>query len=164
MMNNLRADVGSFAPLQGVVSMTVRDAETGEKLFSYRRKNTIVYNGLNAVMQLLAQNVAAPAPATLQIASLRVGTGTVAPTRPDVALVAQVFSMALVSADRVVSTATSSMTITKTLGAGDANGNTLTECGLFLADGSMFARQIHSAVSKTALITITYEWQLSFTS
>lgn len=163
-MSNHLAELGSIAPLQGVVTMTVRDAETGEKIFAYRRKNTIVYNGLNTVIRLLAQNGGGPAPSTLQIASLRVGTGTVAPSRPDTTLVAQVFSMGLIDADRVESLSTSSLTITKTLGALEANGSTLTECGLFLADGSMFARQIHPAVSKTALITITYEWQISFTS
>lgn len=144
--------------------MTVRNALTGKVLTRYRIKNTIVFGGLSAIIQLLAQNTGGPAPNTLNITSLHVGTGTIAPTRADTALVNDVFTMALVSADRTVALSTSQLTITKTLGTTDANGNTLTEAGLFLADGSMFARQIHPAIPKTNIITITYEWQISFTS
>jgi hypothetical protein len=163
-MTTAVANLGSTTPMRGDVFMTVRDAETGEILTKYTIKNTIVYNGLNSIIRLLAQNAGDPAAANLKIASLHVGTGTIAPTRADVALLGDVFTMALVDADRVESIATSQLVITKTLGAGDANGSTLTEAGLFLADGTLFARQIHPAIPKTNIITITYEWQISFTS
>jgi hypothetical protein len=152
------------APLHGRVTMYVRDARTGELLLRLRHHNTIVYTGLNAILQLLAQNVLSGAPATHQISTLRVGTGTVAPTRADLGLGTEVFSMALADVNRVESFATGELIITQTLLGPDANGNTLTEAGLFLADGSMFSRQIHAAITKGPAITVTYEWRLAFTA
>ncbi len=161
-MQNLRAESTDYAPLRGDVTMYVRDAETGELLERHEIRNTITYLGMTGLIRLLAQNGV-----TLTdygIAQLRVGTGTTAPTRVDTNLVASVFSMTLTNTDRFESISTGELIITKTLGAGSANGSILTEAGLFLSNGDIFARQIHPAITKSALITVTYEWRISFTS
>lgn len=55
------------------------------------------------------------------------------------------------------------VSITKTLTTGDANGYTLTEAGIFMAAGGLYARQIHSPIEKTNTMTIQYDWQLGLT-
>jgi hypothetical protein len=54
------------------------------------------------------------------------------------------------------------------LASGSANGNTLTEAGLFGDDatgaadsGTLFARVVHSGVAKTSSIAITYTWTIT---
>ena len=161
-MSKQLAHIGSFTKLRGDVNIYVTNVLTKEKV-RYRIRNTITYDGLSGIIKLLAQN-SGDVLADYQIKSLRVGTGTIAPTRADTALVAEVFSMPLVDVDRVETIATSQLVITKTLQTTEANGNTLVEAGLFYNNGTLFARQIHPAIPKTVIITVTYEWQISFTS
>ncbi len=162
-MKNCFNQKKSTAPLRGDVDIFVRSSSTKKLITQYRIRNTIVYDGLNGIIKLLAQNTGTTS-TDYQIDSLRVGTGTVGPVRADTALIAEVFSMSLLDADRVETLATSQLVITKTLEMADGNGNILTEAGLFLGNGDLFARQIHPAITKTILITVTYQWQISFTS
>jgi hypothetical protein len=163
-MRTVKSKVSDGIKLRGDVIMYVKNSRTGKVITKYEIRNTIVYGGLNALIQLLAQNTGDPAASALQLTALNVGTGTTAPTRADTGLVAQVASISLVSANRIESLATSALTVSATLGSGVANGYTLTEAGLFLSNSTMYARQIHPAIPKTIAITIVYQWQLGFTS
>jgi hypothetical protein len=56
------------------------------------------------------------------------------------------------------------LTVKYYLGSGVANGVTLAECGLFNAAsaGTMYARATYTGIAKTASITITYTWILTW--
>lgn len=156
----------SDIPLRGDLTVRLRDAKTGRQLRSYVIRNTVTFVGMGVLVQLLAQRAADPLASSLKIASLRVGNGTTPPVRGDTALVdGTPFSIPVSDANKTPNVlGPYELRIVVTLGAGDANGKTLAEAGLFTAGGDMFARQIHPAIVKSAAIAVDYDWRLSFTA
>lgn len=158
--------ISNSAPCRGDLMLTVRDAVTRRKIRTLTIRNMIVNNGFSALVNLLAQKTTGAAASTLGIASLRVGAGAVAPVKTDAGLSgATLATLALVDASKTVTTIdpTFELKIIATLEADQANGETLTEAGLFLADDTLFARQIYPGISKNAAIVIDYDWRISFT-
>lgn len=156
----------STLPMRGDLVVRTRDARTGRVLRSYVIRNTITFVGMGVVAQLLSQRLADPAASTLKIASLKVGDGVTPPVRGDTVLVdGTPFTITLSDANKAPNIlGPYELRITATLGAGDANGKTLAEAGLFTAGGGMFARQIHPGIAKTGAIAVDYDWRLSFTA
>jgi len=48
-----------------------------------------------------------------------------------------------------------------TLDFAEGNGQTISEIGLFFADGTMFSRFLHQGVNKTSYIKIVYQYTIS---
>jgi hypothetical protein len=149
--------------LRGDLQITITNVQTQrERRFTVR--NTITYDGLNTPLFLWA-----PDGVTLSdyaIAQLRAGESTVPPSRGDVGLGSPFVGAVIVlgAPNRTRSTATGEVVITAQFGTGDANGAHLTEAGLFLGNGSLFARQIHPRFDKTSAFVVAYNWRLAVTA
>jgi len=153
-------------PLRGDLRIIVRDAVTREPIRRLLIKNTITYGALNAITQLLAQ-LTGTTIANFKIASLRVGTDPTAPVRTQTDLIVPIFTIPLSNVpgeDKIISVAPYELKILTTLEAGDANGYTLQEAGLFLSNNTMFSRQTHPSLPKSSAVVIDYDWRLEFTA
>lgn len=93
------------------------------------------------------------------ISHVGVGTSSSAPTAGATALATEVYRGAMTK--KTVSAG--SVTFNYYLPSGSANGNTLTEAGLFDAStqGNLYARVAYSGVAKTVSNSITYAWTVS---
>lgn len=179
-------------PLRGDLRITVRRADTGAIHRHYEIRNTIVYAALKGLVNLLAQKTTLTDPLDYQIAYLRVGTGTTAPTRSDTNLEipatpqppdapsAIPHTMVLDDAGKVLTViGPYEIKILATLEASKLNGLSLTEAGLFTRGNSalaqppglyaghypeLFARQIHAAIPKSAGFVVDYDWRIAFTA
>ena len=149
--------------LEGRLEIVLRDAE-GRRRRTMCAPNTIVDRGVENILYLLTQNSTDPAPATIYIASLHVGTGDVAPTRADEALAHDVYAVDFGPSERLVYPALSEITFQHTLALADAVGYNLCEAGLVMAPagttGTLFARQVYAMFAKTAAMTATYIWTI----
>lgn len=136
------------------VQAVVTDADTGAILSRQEHHNLVVDAGLNAVRDFLDAGTGNA------LSHFALGTGTTAATAADTTLDTEVFR------DAFVGTATSNKTLTISyfLNSGDANGNTLSEAGLFddPTTGTMFARVLLSpAIVKTSSIAVTFTWTIN---
>jgi hypothetical protein len=181
-------------PLRGDLRIVVRRADSGAVHWRYEIRNTITYVALKSLVNLISQKTTST-PADFKVAYLRVGTGTTAPVRTDINLQTPAPSAAapltLVLGDTekylTVSNPTFEMKVIATLGAGDLNGLSLTEAGLFIRGGTtptspappaspalysgdlthypeLFARQIHPAIAKSVAFVVDYDWRVAFTA
>lgn len=155
--------------LTGHLQIEVIKKSTGKVFRRIAIQNTITYKGLVAPLYLLAQD--AVTLTDFQIVKLWAGEGTVPPTKSDTALNAPLSTspstggvVTLTGANRTVSEATSELVITATLGTAHANGHTLSEVGLFMANTQMFARQVHPGIPKTNAFSINYTWRIATTA
>jgi hypothetical protein len=179
-----RMDVG----LWGDFGMQVFDVSSGtpQRILRIRKKNQITNDGRTALLNLMGVGGTAGTPDDAavitqrenRIWSLAVGTNPTAPTVTDDLLTMTVVwnsAFSFPSECSIVATPPSSfyLDISKTLGVGSANGSTLTEAGILTRGDdddpassttkSLYARQIHSPILKTATMTIQYDWQLGIT-
>lgn len=141
------------------VNIKVTDVLTGKILKEISGHNLTMTDGKTLVAHLLAITAAKTG-----ITYFGVGTGSVAPVASDVALGTEVFRDTLTNA--IVTSG--KVNIQYYLNSGDANGNTLTEAGLFGGDasaiadsGTLFARYVYAGIVKTASIAITYSWDIN---
>jgi hypothetical protein len=163
---------------RGDICIKVKDAKTGKLLRKIEIRNTITFLFADVVLELLAQRAADPTAVNNSIYTLRVGTGSTAPTRADTNLGNPVFGMILTDPNKITGLP-GELEITSTLESGDANGNTLSEAGLFTKGPStgsldapgatgvtprLLARQIHPGIPKTSALTLEYSWKLSITA
>ena len=166
--------------LRGNLEIITRDAVTGEIVDTWAKHNVITFGGTDILVYLLAPNVAlgATVQEESQIKSMRFGTSNQAAQRTDTDLIAEAIvggnpvRYQFQDADRVIG-ASGTVEFHATLGAGDSNGVTLREAGLFtrgtnddplLAAGStLCARQVYPDIAKTALISVEFVWRLTFT-
>jgi len=137
------------------VTVTVREAKTGRVVFTYQTHNKVVNDGLDQVRDLLGNFVLAPT-------HIAVGTGVTVPTASDSVLDTEVFRNVITARDPDPQ----KITFQLFLDTVDANGNTLSEAGIFnaAASGVMFSRVLISPVIiKTALVTatLTFEYTIS---
>lgn len=149
--------------VRGQIQLTIRHADGRVRRIVV--KNTITYAGCNALLFLLAQSSGNAA--DWKLARLIPGRNATPPTVGDLAVIDPVASpdqVVLTNPDLVVSTATGELVVTGTLQTSQANGSTLREVGLVLANGWLFARQIHPAVDKDSSISITYTWRIAMVS
>ncbi len=159
----------------GTLTIHVRDGKTGHVLRTIVKENTITYNAGDVVRALLAQRATDNAAAELALGSMRFGTSTTTPTRNDTNLGSEVAGTREQLQDvNKVDGISGEISLQATLDTTEANGNTLTEAGLFTTGTAwandvggttyMFARQIHSPIAKTSSISLDYNWKLQFTT
>jgi hypothetical protein len=170
-------NVDTSIGVRGDVRMRVRDARSGEVLRNLEIRNRITQGGLGVLVRMLNYPGNDPEQASLYIANLGVGSGTGQPlasnTGLELPLVPPV-NLAVVSPNVSVSVpgvgGSYYVTIMATLEAGQGNGNTLTEAGLYTAGGGalnapiLVARQVHPAIDKTSAIVIDYEWRITLSA
>lgn len=150
-----RVDQPHALSLRANVAVEIRDAATGRLLSRQRVHNLVVTAGRNLVRDHLKGD------STATITHLAVGTGTTAVAASDTILGTEVYRDALIS----LTAAAAKLTAVYYLGTGSANGHTLAEAGLFTAasGGTMYARALlASTIAKTAAITVTFTWELTF--
>jgi hypothetical protein len=136
------------------VRLIVRCAHTGRRLRTIRASNKIPSSGLNLTLDLLKGDT------TARLTYFGVGTGTTAPAAADTTLQTEVFRAAITRMSRAAGT----LTVTYFLPQASANGSTLTEAGMLNASsgGTLFGRVTHTGIGKTANVTITYVWRVTF--
>lgn len=176
MQDPLKARDG--IPMRGTLCVKVRDAMTGEVIRNIEIRNKITFLAADVLVELIAQRASDPVPARDLIYSMRMGSSNTAAERSDTNLGAFVIGKVLADVDKV-NGAPGEITFFATLAAGDANGNTLREAGLFTAGASpstsdspgtspgvtrMFARQVYPDIPKTGAIVVDYSWTIAFTA
>lgn len=167
--------------MRGILSVTVHDAITKEKLRFYEIRNKITFLAADTLVELWAQRVTDPPdPAYQSIFSMRMGSSNTPASRSDTNLGAFVAGVQLLDVDKVTGIR-GELQFIAVLGTGDANGNTLQEAGLFtrgsavsptpsdapdIIPGSprIVARQVHPAIPKTSAITVSYSWRVAFSA
>ena len=136
------------------VSWYAHDVATGEIVQQGEAHNLVTNAGLDLVRDLLDGDSVAG------ITHFAVGTGSAAATALDTTLDTEVFR-------DTVSGRTSNaqqLVVQYYLNSADANGNTLTELGLFNAAsaGTLFARvALGTSIVKTAAIAVTLNWSIN---
>ena len=136
------------------VAIEVRDAQTGELLERFEEHNLVTLAARNLIRDFLNNGTGITG-----ISHLAVGTGTAEPNANDTVLGTERHRAAITK-----KTADSGkLTIQHYLGTSEANGYDLTEAGLLnaAAAGTLFARVKHTAISKTASLTVTYSWVIN---
>jgi hypothetical protein len=139
--------------VRGDISVAVHDVASGRLLETRQVKNLVVTAGRNLLRDLLRGINTAPT-------HVAVGTGTAAVQASDAALAIEVHRNTITQ--RVSDTG--QLTIKFFLPSGAANGQTLAEAGIFnaAAGGDMLSRVTYAGIAKTASITVTYTWTISF--
>jgi hypothetical protein len=141
-------------PLQSNVSITVCDIN-GEILNEFFEHNLVVTSGRNLIRDLLNSS-------TTGLTHFAIGTSTATVTSTQTTLGVEVFI------DLITQTIASAaqLSVKYFLGTADANGSTLTEAGIFnsSASGAMYSRVVHTGVVKSVSTTISYTWDLTWTT
>lgn len=143
---------------KGLLTVEVEDAVTGKVLERHQYKNLVVTAGRNLLRDLL--NDSSPAGLT----HFGIGTGTTAVAASDTALVAEITPRATVTSK---TTDSAKLTVKYYLPSGTANGNTITEAGVFNASSgpTMYARVVlASSIVKTSAIAVTFQWDFTWST
>lgn len=181
-------------PMRGDLRITTRRADTGEPIWRYEIRNTITFGALSNLVLALAQKTYGSAgalndPTNAQVLYLRVGDNVTAPTRSNTNLLSPLpnsatpYTITLVDANKTLTVSgIYEMKITATIPAGDLNGSTLREAGLFTRGSNvvsalpgeypaasgrypeLFARQVHPDIVKNPAFVVDYDWRIAFTS
>lgn len=141
--------------LKGILAIEVRDALTGVLLDTQVVDNLTVLAGRNLLRDFLARDV------VTGLTHFAVGTGTTAAAAGNTTLQTEKFRDAIT---QYIEDA-AKLTIRFYLPSGSANGHTLTEAGIFTGTpaGTMYCRAVYTGIVKTAAVTVTYSWDLTFT-
>lgn len=136
------------------VTIEVREAATGRLVHREERHNMAVLAGRNLIRDALAGD------AVTGLTHFAVGTGSAAVTATDTALGAEVLRLPIQTKTKDAA----KLQIMQYLSSTQANGNTLTEAGLFNdpAAGTMYARVVHAGIVKTSALAVTYTWDLTW--
>lgn len=150
--------------LEANVTIVTRDARDERILSIQRHHNKIPNSGLNLLRDLLNDKSGAGASVGQSPGSgyFAIGTGSTAAASGDTTLGTEIFRDVVTSS----SATAQKLTITFSLGTGQANGYALREAGILNASsgGTLFARAVHSVINKTSAITVTYTWEITFSS
>lgn len=141
--------------LRGTLVIEAKDAATGRLVSRQILSNLTVLAGRNLIRDFLNGD------AVTGLTHFAVGTGTTAPVAGDTTLGAEQFRDVITTLTKDAA----KLTVTYYLASGSANGNTLTEAGIFTTDvdGTMYSRALYTGIAKTASIAVTYSWDLTFT-
>ncbi len=185
-MKNL-AKFSDGISMKGTLTVITRDAQTGKQLRRCEIRNKITFGAADTLVELWAQRTAPIDQPPLQnrIYSMRMGTADTVASRAHTNLGACVIGVELTDVNKVTGIA-GELQFIAILGAGDANGYTLQEAGLFtqgdisppnpigtsvivdpvagVGTPRMISRQVHPAIPKSAAITIEYQWAIAFTA
>ena len=142
------------APVAASVNVHVEvfDAATGRRVRESWHHNRVVDVGLNKLRDVLYGD------AGTQVTHGAVGTSNTPPAASDAGLEAEVFRDVVAQRAK----GDKSLQVRFVLGSQHANGTTLREAGLFLSDGTLYARVLPAAVAKTDSQSVLYTWTLSF--
>jgi len=177
-MSNPHTQFYDGIPMRGDLTIVVRDAKTGRKIRRISIRNKITFLAADVLVVLLAQRAADPAAVTGMIYSMRMGLSNTPASRSDQNLGTFEIGKVLADVNKTIGVP-GELEFTAQLEAGDANGVTLQEAGLFTrgtvastsdAPGTlagetlMFSRQIHPAIPKTSAIVLDYSWRIAFTA
>ncbi len=142
--------------LKGHITIKKTEVKTGETTVVYDGPNLIVDNGIrNVIHGLAAGETGYP------VTQIQVGSGSISPTAGDVDLQTPVQAFEIIDAGSETITEPDLINYNVFISDAQANGYTLTEVGLLLEGGGLFARQIIPAVVKTSAITLTIDWRIS---
>lgn len=148
-------DINSSFQVHVNVIKEVFSAETGELLRTEETHNLFVDAGLNLLRDFLNLG------AGTGLNRFAIGTGATAVTAADTQLQTEVFRDQFTQ----TTTATKQLTVKYFLASGSANGNTITEAGIFgngatntANSGTLFARVLQTADAKTSAEAWTYTW------
>lgn len=165
-------------PMIGTLRIAVRDAKTRKIQKRITIKNKITFLAADVLVELVAQRASDPTASRCLIHSMRMGSSNTTAARSDTNLGAFVVGVTLADVNKITG-APGELQFIATLEAGDGNGNTLREAGLFTAgaapstsdapgtapgDTRLFARQVHPDIPKTAAIVLDYSWTIAFTA
>ena len=140
------------------VIIDVTDVKTGKLLKQIKKHNMFVTAGKNVLRDFMNGSI------VTGLTHMAIGTDNTTVTLSDVLLGTEVYR------DTFTNTTSTSaqLTLKYYLSSTEANGNTLTEAGLFgngatvtTDSGSMFARVIYTGIVKTTSIAVTITWILS---
>jgi hypothetical protein len=161
--------------VKGYIKITTTNVYTGDETVVYEGPNLIVNGGLTALSQLIVQDPASVSAADNQIATVRFGTNTTAPTTVDT-----LATMTPITVDydvTIVQPATEDVggvqglsgfnaILSQSMGNTGVPGEIITEVGLVTAAASpaLFARQVIPSITKSSAISISVEWRVQFTS
>jgi hypothetical protein len=171
-------DLSDAIRIQGVLRVGVKDARTGLYLRRYEIRNKITFLMADVLVELLAQRASDPTPAFDAAFSMRMGASNTPASRSDTNLGAFVIGKQLNDVNKVTGVP-GELQFLAQLDAGDGNGNTLQEAGLFTAGSAgsptpsdapgtapgtprMFARQIHPPIPKSVAVILDYDWRIAF--
>lgn len=122
--------------------------------------NLFVAQGRQALAFLLGNQ--APL-SNYTLASFSVGTGTIAPMSTDVALGNPITLSNGTTVKAIDGCDWPRPFVTRvsfTLGVNDANGNLITEMGLFTGNGTMIARKVSTGISKDSTFCPSFLWNV----
>jgi len=157
-MGQSNIGLGDPAPLvSGSVRVTLKDEATGQEIVVLEDHNLVVTQAANLMAHMAAGT------ANSEIGYIELGDPLVAvpPSLTDVTLQQTTGQRKAVGA----AVAGGTVTFTCTWAAGEGNGFTYTEAGLFtnpLAAGTMFARKTGFSILKAAGFSMTFTWMLTF--
>lgn len=143
-MNNIKA-IGTF-------DMRVID-RAGNEVERFVENNMVVLIGKTNLTKLLGGDAAGKA-----VTQVAVGTNGVSPALSDT----NITSAFLKAIDSVSYPDTSSVQFHFTIGYTEANGMTIREAGLILADNTLFARKTRADFAKTSANQLTGVWTIKF--
>lgn len=145
MKDDLKANVNLW--------ITVRDPQ-GKIVKEDAVHNLVVTSGRNLIRDFLFGDAVDP------LSHLAVGTGLSDPVITDASLGSEVYRAVFSTSNKT----NLKITYTLFLGTGTANGNYLSEAGLFnhAVSGTMYSRAIYAPIDKTSAITVTYTWEITW--
>lgn len=133
----------------------------GRLLSVMETANLVVTTGRNLVRDLLSGNAT-------QLNEFAIGTGITAPVATDTTLETEVFRDQFTS---MTAMADGQLQVQYYLGSGSANGNTISEAGLFgngatatANSGALYARGTFAGEVKDSTQAWTFSWTLNFTA
>lgn len=145
-----------YSPLRmfGNVRIEIRDSLTARLLDQRRESNLVVLPGRNQIATALYSGTITPP------SRMALGTGSSAVTSADSALANEIWRDVFAAK----TLASASVTYKYFLTSLEANGNTLTEAGLFnaVSGGDLFARVLFTNdIPKTSGITVLFAWTIT---
>jgi len=145
--------------MKGRCFVCARDAGTGKLVLGKWFDNLIVTTGRVHVAELLGGYPRRPS-------HIAVGTGATAPVAGNTTLGTEVFRKIITRRRSPSAPNNYKIIFQMFLTTAEANGNTLTEAGIFnrAALGSMLSRVTYTGIAKTSSITVTYTWEISITT
>lgn len=130
-------------------------------LYEYKSPNVIVNGARDTLARLLMGE--ATDVNNKKISTIKMGTNNTAPDRTQTALSDTSSVLSLAVSSTLVSGKPGEVKFTATMDSAVGNEVSYKEVGLFSADNTMFARQIHPTQSKTSDVKLEYTWIIAFT-
>ena len=145
--------VNDMLGIRGQLSIEICDAATGRVLRRLTTPNKVTQSGRNLAIDILRGAVSV-------LSKFAVGTGTAAAADGDTALVTEKVRDTITSMGQSANV----LTVRYVLGTTQGNGFSMTEAGVMNDAGTLFARAVHAAISKTSAIVINYTWTFTLSS